>query len=39
LSGWRCNHADVQARDYPLTRRKYALLLLIAAAGAWPMRA
>lgn len=27
------NHADVQARDYPLTRRKYALLLLIAPLG------
>lgn len=27
------NHADVQARDYPLTRRKYALLLLIMPLG------
>jgi hypothetical protein len=27
------NHVDVQARDYPLTRRKYALLLLIAPLG------
>ena len=27
------NHADVLARDYPLTRRKYALLLLIAPLG------
>jgi hypothetical protein len=27
------NHADVQARDYPLTRRKYALLLLIVPLG------
>ena len=27
------NHADMKARDYPLTRRKYALLLLIAPLG------
>ncbi len=32
------NHVDSQARDYPLVRLKYALLLLLApllAAGAW----
>jgi hypothetical protein len=32
------HHADVQARDYPLTRRKYALLLLRCCRWRWPMR-